>query len=185
MIGTIRKYQTWLFSAWLILVILAFSGASALPATAATVENTTEVTVLPGPLKLAGLPANDELAFSDLRHSLFATSYSVTLKTFEVVDATGSGRGWYLTAKLVRKEANKVSFLMPYPRDLYAYEEQGNSVLSTSMTELTTKAQVVAHAAPGHGLGTFVVRGAKLILPLLAPVEKSPHIRIKFALRQN
>jgi hypothetical protein len=134
---------------------------------------TATATISPGPLVLRG-PATTTLHFSQASPSLAA------VPTFTVVDATGSGHGWHLTAS-VRTTGGWLALGSFALRLLQPQGSPGDDPRRiSSSVPLGANAVTVAYAARNTGMGTFTYRFAAVTAPsgLFMPTHVSLRLRL-------
>jgi hypothetical protein len=136
---------------------LAAIAFASLPATAAaaSAEDSATVTVRAGRLTLVDAPAG-------VRHLNCARGggYSAVLPSLQVVDATGSGRGWRLTVHGAALSVRGGSYNGP-----------------ASLAPRAGAGVVVAYASRNDGMGTTVLR--------LAVFAGTPRVTLRFVLTQG
>jgi hypothetical protein len=138
----------------LALAAVAFAGLPS-AALAASAEDSTTVTVIAGRLTLVEARAG-------VRHLQCARGggYSAVLPSLQVVDATGSGRGWRLNVHGAALSVRGGSYNGP-----------------ASLAPRAGAGVVVAYASRNDGMGTTVLR--------LAVFARTSRVTLRFALTQG
>jgi hypothetical protein len=136
---------------------LAAIAFASLPATAAaaSAEGIATVTVLAGPLTLVDAPAGVRLL-----NCARGGGYSAVLPSLQVVDATGSGRGWRLTVHGAAASVHGYSYNGP-----------------AGLAPRPGAGVVVAYASRNDGMGTTVLR--------LTVFAGTPRVTLRFVLTQG
>lgn len=138
----------------LALAAVAFAGLPS-AALAASVEDSATVTVIAGRLTLVEAPAG-------VRNLQCARGggYSAVLPSLQVVDATGSGRGWRLTVHGAAASVRRGSYNGP-----------------AGLAPRAGAGAVVAYASRNGGMGTTVLR--------LAVFARTYRVTLRFVLTQG
>jgi len=154
---------------------VAVAVCSPAAASADFAETAASFTVRPGPLALYGVPA--ERSFTPSMRYTFtppiwytAAVPSAALPPIKVVDATGSGRGWYLAVSVVGGGEAWVRTAV----SAYNGPPQGRP-RSAGDVRLARRPRTVAFALRGQGIGTTVLRGVY--------AYARPGVRVRFILR--